>query len=128
MSEMAVTAEHLVVVGQGRLIADTSVAEFIDRASTNFVVVRTSDPGALAAALQGPDVSVARGGDGGLEVRGLDAEQIGRVAFDCGLAVYELAPQQASLEEAFMELTREAVDYRHRPDGEPAMAPAAMPR
>lgn len=128
MSEMALTAEHLVVVGQGRLIADTSVAEFIDRASSNFVVVRTSDPATLAAALQGPDVAVTRGADGALEVRGLDAEQIGRVAFDRNLAIYELAPQQASLEEAFMELTHDAVDYRGQITGAPADAPAAMTR
>ncbi|HEY5334480.1 MAG TPA: AAA family ATPase, partial [Mycobacteriales bacterium] len=112
MSEMAVTADHLVVVGQGRLIADTSVADFVDRASSNFVVVRTPEPDRLRAAVAGPDVAVTPVGDDALEVRGLSSEQIGRLAFTEQIPLYELSSQQASLEEAFMELTRDAVDFR----------------
>ena len=112
MSEMAVTADHLIVVGQGRLIADTSVEEFVDRASTNFVLVRTPEAARLRDALAAPDVTATVGADGAVEVRGLTAEQIGRVAFELRIALFELSPQQASLEEAFMELTHDAVDYR----------------
>ncbi|HEX7354043.1 MAG TPA: ABC transporter ATP-binding protein [Mycobacteriales bacterium] len=112
MSEMAVTADHLVVVGQGRLIADTSVADFVDRASTNYVVVRTPEPDRLVAAVSGPDVTVAPEAVGGLEVRGLSPEEIGRLAFAARIPLYELSPRQASLEQAFMELTRDAVDFR----------------
>ena len=120
MSEMAVTAEHLIVVGQGRLIADTSVADFVDQASSNFVVVRTPEPTALTEALAGPDISISKKADGALEIRGVNAEQIGRVAFERRLPVFELSPQQASLEEAFMELTHDAVDYRGKAGGTPA--------
>jgi ABC-2 type transport system ATP-binding protein len=123
MSEMAVTADHLVVVGQGRLIADTSVADFVDRASTNYVVVRTPEPDRLRTAVTGPDVTVGPVRDGAVEVRGLSLEQIGRVAFDERIPLYELSAQQASLEQAFMELTRDAVDFR----GGSALAPTGDP-
>ena len=111
MSEMAVTAEHLIVVGRGRLIADTSVADFIARASRNVVRVRTTEPDRLRGLLAGPDVTVADGLDA-LEVSGLTSDQIGTTAGRAGITLLELAPLQASLEEAFMDMTRDSVDFR----------------
>ncbi|MEY9968034.1 ABC-2 type transport system ATP-binding protein [Streptacidiphilus sp. MAP12-16] len=111
MSEMAVTAEHLIVVGRGKLIADTSVEEFTRSASRNVVRVRSPHADELRSLLLGPDVSVESVEPGTLEVTGLDSDRIGTVAAENSLTLFELAPQQASLEEAFMELTRDAVEY-----------------
>ena len=111
MSEMAQTADHLIVVGRGRLIADTSVQEFIARSSGNRVRVRTTDPAALAAALAGPDVTVTPAGDDALDVTGLTTDQVGVAAGRAGITLLELTAQQTSLEEAFMDLTRDAVEY-----------------
>ncbi|MGZ6804331.1 MAG: ABC transporter ATP-binding protein, partial [Nocardioidaceae bacterium] len=93
-----------------RLIADTSVADVIASASRNVVRVRTPDAATLVELLRGPDVTVAQQ-DGALEVGGLTSDQIGVIAAGAGLTLWELSPQQASLEEAFMDLTREAVEY-----------------
>ena len=112
MSEMALTAEHLIVIGRGRLIADTSVEEFVRDAAGGSVRVRTDDAESLVRELTGPDVTVNPLGDGVLEVTGLSSDRIGRIAADHGIALAELTPQQASLEEAFMELTREAVEFQ----------------
>jgi ABC-2 type transport system ATP-binding protein len=113
MSEMALTADHLIVIGRGRLIADTSVDEFIDMASANLVRVRTPDAARLHTLLQSERATVAAtAADDVLEVRGLDAEQVGDLAFRNGIPIYELSPQQASLEEAFMNLTSDSVEYR----------------
>lgn len=112
MSEMALTAEHLIVIGRGRLIADTSVAEFIEQASTNTVRVRSPHASKLRDLLAGPDVTVSSSAAGTLEVAGLTSDQIGQTAADNGVTLLELAPQQASLEEAFMELTSDSVEYR----------------
>jgi ABC-2 type transport system ATP-binding protein len=111
MSEMAQTADHLIVVGRGRLIADTSVQEFIARSSGNRVRVRTTDPAALAAALAGPDVTVTPAGGDALDVTGLSTDQVGVAAGRAGITLLELTAQQSSLEEAFMDLTRDAVEY-----------------
>ncbi len=112
MSEMALTAEHLIIVGRGRLIADTSVEEFTRQASANTVRVRTPDGERLRSALAGPDVTVACDETGVLTVTGLSSEQIGRTAAEHRVVLFELATQHASLEEAFMELTRDAVEYQ----------------
>ncbi|MET9224003.1 MULTISPECIES: ATP-binding cassette domain-containing protein [unclassified Streptomyces] len=112
MSEMALTAEHLIVIGRGRLIADTSVEEFVRAAAGTSVRVRTDEAERLRKLLAGPDVSVASVERGVLEVTGLSSDRIGRIAADQGVALAELTPQQASLEEAFMELTRDAVEYQ----------------
>jgi ABC-2 type transport system ATP-binding protein len=114
MSEMALTAEHLIVVGRGRLIADTSVADIIASASVNTVLVRTPEANRLRAALTGPDVTVSSTEADRLEVSGLSAAQIGDAARDLGVALHELTPQHASLEEAFMDLTRDDVEYHAR--------------
>jgi ABC-2 type transport system ATP-binding protein len=117
MSEMALTAEHLIVIGRGRLIADTSVADFIAGASRNVVRVRTSDQEALRAVLSGPDVVVAYLDDGALQVEGLTTDQIGMAAGSARITVLELTAQQASLEEAFMGMTSDAVEFHAQQTG-----------
>ncbi|SEG28627.1 ABC-2 type transport system ATP-binding protein [Actinacidiphila yanglinensis] len=112
MSEMALTAEHLIIIGRGRLIADTSVSEFVRATPGGSVRVRCDDAVALTALLAGPDVDVAALGGGVLEVTGLTSERIGRIAAQHAIALSELTPQQASLEQAFMELTRDDVEFR----------------
>ncbi len=112
MSEIAQTATHLIVIGRGRLIADTGVDEFIASAAPGAVRVRSSDPAALAARLRSPGVSVARAADGALTVSGLSTDRIGTIAGAAGITVLELAGQQASLEDAFVSLTNDAVEFR----------------
>ncbi|HTA15541.1 MAG TPA: ABC transporter ATP-binding protein [Solirubrobacteraceae bacterium] len=113
MSEMAQTADHLIVVGRGRLIADTSVAEFVRRASSGANVrVRSPQSEELRAALERREVEVQSLETGLLEVSGLSGEQIGELALEARIVISELTPQQASLEEAFMSLTGESVEYR----------------
>jgi ABC-2 type transport system ATP-binding protein len=112
MSEMAQTAVRLIVVGRGRLIADTTVEEFVARASGSSVTVRSPEARRLRELLLGPDVTITSDRNDVLHVQGLDAEQIGTVAWRAHLPVFELALQQASLEQAFMELTQDSVEYR----------------
>src|SRR5436189_108023 len=111
MSEMALTADHLIIIGRGRLIADTTVEELVRGASTTTVLVRSPEAQRLRAALAGPDVTVSSTEADVLEVVGLTAAQIGDSARDLGVAVHELTPQHASLEEAFMTMTRDDVEY-----------------
>ena len=112
MGEMAQTADHLIVIGRGRLIADTSVEEFVRRASRNVVRVRSPQALLLAETLAAPNVTVTAVEPGVLEVDGLDPAAIGDAALAKRIAIHELTPQQASLEEAFMELTRDDVEYK----------------
>jgi ABC-2 type transport system ATP-binding protein len=112
MSEMALTATRLVVIGRGRLIADTTVDEFVARAGSGAVTVRTPQAARLRELLLGPDITVTSQQSDLLKVQGLSAEQIGQTAWQARLPVYELTPQQASLEEAFMRLTDDSVDFR----------------
>ena len=112
MSEMALTAEQLIVIGRGEMIAQTSVAEFVRGAAGETVRVRTEDAETLRGLLAGPGISVAGSERTVLEVSGLDSDRIGRIAADAGIALAELTPQHASLEDAFMELTRDAVEYQ----------------
>jgi ABC-2 type transport system ATP-binding protein len=112
MSEMAVTADRLIVIGRGRLIADTTVEEFVRRASGNVVRVRSPQAAALRELLLGPNVTVTSSEAQVLDVDGLPAEQIGETAAANGIVLHELTPQQASLEDAFMELTSDDVEYR----------------
>ena len=112
MSEMALTAARLVVIGRGHLIADTTVEEFVARAGGSAVTVRTPQAARLRELLLGPDVTVTSERSGVLHVRGLTAEQIGAAAWQARLPVFELATQHASLEEAFMRLTDDSVDFR----------------
>ena len=112
MSEMALTAEHLVVVGRGRLIADVSVGEFIERASHDSVLVRSPRSVELHDLLAGPEVTVLSVERGAFEVTGLSAAEIGDRAATAGIPLHELSIQKPSLEEAFMELTKDSVEYR----------------
>ena len=109
MSEMALTADHLIVIGRGKLIAATSVAEFIARSSDNYVLVRTDQVDRLLPLLDAAtSVDLT---DGSLHVSGLDCRAIGDIAAAHFIALHELSPQMASLEEAFMDLTHDSVDY-----------------
>jgi ABC-2 type transport system ATP-binding protein len=120
MSELALTAEHVIVVGQGRLIAAADVAEILAGASANAVRVRSPEASQLGRLLAGPGVSVTEAEAGVLVVQGLDPARIGAVARRHHLAIHELAVEQASLEEAFMEMTAGAVEYRATtPEGSP---------
>jgi ABC-2 type transport system ATP-binding protein len=120
MSEMALTAEHLVVIGQGRLLADTSMADFIDRNSRSYVRVRSPQRERLLDVLHQAGVVAVESGDGVLEVDGGKAEQIGELAAQHRITLHELSPQQASLEEAFMQLTAESVEYHAHSETSPA--------
>nr|WP_246406223.1 ATP-binding cassette domain-containing protein [Modestobacter versicolor] len=110
MSEMQDTADHLVVLGRGRLLADVPMAELLGADAV--VRVRTPQTAALAAALQRAGGRVARDPDGTLQVRGLDAEQVGDVAFATGVRLHELTRATTSLEAAYYALTGEDVEYR----------------
>ncbi|MEU2916204.1 ABC transporter ATP-binding protein [Streptomyces massasporeus] len=120
MSEMALTAEHLVVIGQGRLLADTSMADFIDRNSRSYVRVRSPQRERLLDVLHQGGIVAVESGDGVLEVDGGKAEHIGELAAQHRITLHELSPQQASLEEAFMQLTAESVEYHARSGTSPA--------
>lgn len=111
MSEMALTATHLVVVGLGRLIADASVAELIAASGGSVVRVRTEEAPRLRDLLAADGVSVTSTERDLLSVTGLSSAEIGMVAAEARIALVELIPQQASLEEAFMELTRDTVEF-----------------
>ncbi len=118
MSEMALTADHLVVIGKGRLIANATVDELVAGSSLNSVVVRSPQADELTWTLATAGGHVERAPDGGLTVTGLTAARIGDLAADNGIRVHELSPVQASLEEAFMELTEDSVSFRaHSLDG-----------
>ena len=112
MSEIAQIATRLVVIGRGRLIADTTVAEFVARAATSTVTVRSPQAPRLRELLLAPDVTVTTEQPDLLHVDGLTAQHIGTIAWQAHLPIYELAVQQASLEQAFMTLTGDSVEYR----------------
>jgi ABC-2 type transport system ATP-binding protein len=113
MSEMSITADHLIVIGKGRLIADRSVQEFVAAASKDLVRVRTPDLAALQQVVARLGGSAEAYGDGVFEVTGVGTEEIGRAAAAQGIVLFELTPHQASLEEAFMEITRGELEYGH---------------
>jgi ABC-2 type transport system ATP-binding protein len=110
MSEMALTAEHLIVVGQGRLIADVSVAGLLANSATS-VTVRTPDVRQLRALLAHANATVSTQSDGNLDVTGLSAEEIGTHAAKAGVTLYQLTTKRASLEDTFMKLTADSVEY-----------------
>ncbi|MCX5041473.1 ATP-binding cassette domain-containing protein (plasmid) [Streptomyces coelicoflavus] len=111
MNEMAVTADHLVVIGRGRLVADCSTQEFIERSTEQSVLVRTTDGTRLAELLKGKGATVTTTGDGDLDVTGLEASRIAELAAAEGLVLHEISTRRGSLEDAFMELTKDAVEY-----------------
>jgi ABC-2 type transport system ATP-binding protein len=124
MSEMALTADHVIVVGRGRLLRDQSMAEFIAAASAETVRVRSPQARELAGLLTGEGVTVRDPADGVLEVEGLSAERIGTVAASAQLTLYQLTTLDASLEEAYMSLTEDSIDFRS-PAGHGAQARVA---
>jgi len=112
MSEIALTAERLVVIGRGRLIADTSVEDFVRSASGDAAVrVRSADPARLAELLASQGAHVEDDGDA-LSVSGTTSEEIGRLALEGGIALSELVVQEVSLEDAFMRITRDSLEFR----------------
>ena len=113
MSEMALTAEHLVVIGKGRLVADTTVDELVTRGAPT-VRVRSPRRDRLVPALRelGASVTTVDDGSDAVLVVGLDAPAVGEVAATLGVALHELVPQRASLEEAFFDLTEDTAEYR----------------
>jgi len=125
MSEMAVTADHLIVLGRGRVIADAPVAELIGAANRNTVRVRTPYAPELAALFQGPDITVTQSEVDLLEISGVPAADIGNQAARAGIALHELTPISASLEEAYMALTQNDVEYRTGATDAPAVEHAA---
>jgi ABC-2 type transport system ATP-binding protein len=112
ITEMSLTAEHLVVIGRGSLIAQTTVKDFVARSQGATVRLVTPDARDFAAALTRSGATVTPGADGALNIEGLTSAQIGDVATRDRLTVHELTPVMASLEDAFMELTQDAVEYR----------------
>ncbi|MEV7925752.1 MULTISPECIES: ABC transporter ATP-binding protein [unclassified Kitasatospora] len=116
MSEMAVTADHLVVIGKGRLLADLPMPEFIRRNSRSAVRLRTPHPERLLDALSGAGLRSEPGPGGSYEVVDGDLARLGDLAAAHGVVLHELSPQQASLEEAFMQMTADSVEY-HAGDG-----------
>jgi ABC-2 type transport system ATP-binding protein len=119
MSEMEHTADHLIVIGRGKLIADCTMQEFVARASGAAVRVRTPSTDQLVQAVSAKGATAGVDEDGSIEVRGMSAEQIGDLAFSEGLRLHELTIVRASLEEAFMELTAGSVEYHADAPGQP---------
>ncbi len=111
LSEMALTASELVVIGRGKLITQSSTQEFIDSAAGNAVLVRSPQSSKLGALLVDKGFTVRDSADGALSVSGATSDQVGDIAAANGVVLHELSPQRGSLEEAFMQLTGDAVEY-----------------
>jgi ABC-2 type transport system ATP-binding protein len=112
MSEMALVADHLIVIGRGRVLADTTVQDLVRQMGGDTVLVAGADPARLRSVLAGPGVNVVgRPGSEQLRVTGLSAREIGLRAAEHGIALFELSSETVSLEDAFMELTKDAVEY-----------------
>ncbi|HYK67727.1 MAG TPA: ABC transporter ATP-binding protein [Streptosporangiaceae bacterium] len=133
MNEMAVTADHLVVIGRGRLLAAAPTAEVVARGSGQSVRVRTPDADRLSALIADAGGSVVPGSNGGpvgdpddttpvLTVSGLSAARIGQLAASAAIVLHELTPQLATLEDAFLELTSDSLEFGHRPADVPVQA------
>lgn len=112
MTEMALTADHLIIIGRGHLLSSGPVADFIERSAGHHVKVVTPDADALAVLLRDKGAVVTVDGTEELSVHGLESRDVGILASGAGLTVYELSTQRASLEDAFMELTHEHAEYQ----------------
>jgi ABC-2 type transport system ATP-binding protein len=127
MSEMSVTADYLIVIGRGALIADSTTQEFIQRSSERSVLVKTPDPDRLRELITGQGGAIASqdslDGVSSLVVTGLSAPRIGELAASASVVLYELTPRLASLEEAFMELTADSVEYGDTTKAQPGRRP-----
>ena len=111
MSEMALTADHLIVIGRGRLLSTGGVADFIERSGGHHVRVVTPDAGALSVLLRDKGATVSVDAPQELSIQGLESRDVGILAAGAGLTLYELSTERASLEDAFMELTHEHAEY-----------------
>ncbi len=111
MSEMALTADHLIIIGRGRLLADTSVEDFIDANARADVLVRSPQADALITLLSGHGATITPDGDHGLAVTGVNAPTIADLAAEHAIPVHELTPRHATLEQAYLDLTEASVDY-----------------
>lgn len=111
MSEMAQTADHVIVLGRGRVLADLPITQLLAGAAGQSVLVRTPTADLLTGAIASPDVTVTPNADGTLTVLGIGSQQIGEAAARAGVVLYELTPVKASLEEAYLELTQDEVEY-----------------
>jgi ABC-2 type transport system ATP-binding protein len=111
LSEMALTAQDLVVIGKGKLISQSSTTEFVERATENTVRVRSPHLDKLNTLLVDKGFTVHQDGDGALVASGVASDQIGDIAAANGVVLHELSPQRGSLEQAFMQLTGDAVEY-----------------
>ncbi|MFI1583659.1 ABC transporter ATP-binding protein [Embleya sp. NPDC020630] len=135
MSEMEVTADHLIVIGAGRMIADTSMRDFIETNSQAFTVVRSPEVERLKALIEGKGARMSpdRGTQGSFRVHDIDPAGIGDLAAEHGIALHELSPRFDSLEEVYMRLTQHSVEYRAGVPGgpppgmHPAMASGTVP-
>jgi len=112
MSEMAQTADHVIVLGRGRIIADAPITDILAGATKKAVTVRSPQAALLAERIAGPDITVTSTPDGALAITGISAAQIGEAAAQAGVVLHELTPIGASLEEAYLELTQDDVEYR----------------
>ena len=122
MSEMENTADHLLVIGRGRLIADCTIEEFIAANSQRTVRVRTPQPDLLAKLVTAAGAGVREGDDGSIVISGLDPDQVGDLAYDNQVRLHELSPVHASLEQAFMELTAGSVQFHAGVPEQPVLA------
>ena len=111
MSEMAVTADHIIVIGNGRLLRDTSTRELIDSGSRSTVRVRSPQSERLADLMSGPDVAIRRSDDQTLELEGVTTDAVGLAAAQAGITLLELTQIEASLEEAYMSITEDALEF-----------------
>jgi ABC-2 type transport system ATP-binding protein len=129
LSEMALLADDLVVIGRGRLISSGPVADFVKGARGSVVVVRSPDAARLAELLQGRDGVTVEAVDGGLQVGGVETAEIGDLAFDNGIRLHELTARLATLEEAFLEATAGSEEYlAHEPGQAPPPRPLERPQ
>jgi ABC-2 type transport system ATP-binding protein len=124
LSEMALTAQDLVVIGRGRLISQSTTTEFVERASENTVLVRSPQLPALRQVLADKGFALRDEADGALVVSGASTEQVGDAAGAAGLTLHELSPQRGSLEQAFMQLTGDSVEYHTELPSTDTLAPA----
>ncbi|MYY02192.1 MULTISPECIES: ABC transporter ATP-binding protein [unclassified Streptomyces] len=127
MSEMALTADHLIVIGQGRLLADTSMADFIHENSRSYVRLRSPQQERLRDVLHEEGIASVEAGDGALEVDGATTEDMGELAARHTIVLHELSAQRASLEEAFMQMTAGSVEYHAHSGQDGAPPPEEQP-
>jgi ABC-2 type transport system ATP-binding protein len=127
MSEVAQTADRLIVIGRGRLIADTTTAQLIESSTRRNVLVRSPRSAELAELMTARGATVHREDDGALAVTGLDAPAIGDLAAGHGIAVHALIPRSASLEDAYLDLTGDSIEYRAAAPPSPTASPDGVP-